>query len=123
MIPPPGPISPLLVGRDDALALARRRWLATAEGSGHLLLVAGEAGIGKSRILAELRALAGDIRTFTASAWPRDAQVGGALLLDLARDLGSGEHADRLRDLLSEDAAVDRDPLRRRRRLVADLAE
>jgi DNA-binding CsgD family transcriptional regulator len=39
-------------GRDDLLALADRRLAAAAAGQGHLLFVAGEAGIGKTRLLA-----------------------------------------------------------------------
>ena len=42
-------ISPLLVGRDDLLELATGRLDEAAEGRGQLLLIAGEAGIGKSR--------------------------------------------------------------------------
>ena len=35
-----------MLGRDDLLALAARRVAAVRAGSGHLLLLAGEAGIG-----------------------------------------------------------------------------
>jgi predicted ATPase len=44
--------SPVLVGRDDLLALAERRLGEVAGGRGQLLFVAGEAGIGKTRLLA-----------------------------------------------------------------------
>ena len=43
--------SPVLVGRDAFLALADRRLVEAAAGRGHLLLLAGEAGIGKTRLL------------------------------------------------------------------------
>ena len=47
-----GPLlSPLLVGRDDLLNLADRRLAEAAEGNGQLLLLAGQAGVGKSRLL------------------------------------------------------------------------
>ena len=44
-------LSPLLVGRDDLLALADRRLGEAAAGRGHLLLLSGEAGIGKTRMV------------------------------------------------------------------------
>ncbi|MCU1557124.1 MAG: Fimbriae protein [Microbacteriaceae bacterium] len=119
--------SPVLVGREDALALAHRRWEAARSGSGHLLLVAGEAGIGKSRIVDELAAhVAEDARTITASTWPRDAQVGGALFLDLADQLGRRGFAGpaaRLRTLLADGATIEGDPIRRRRVLVGELTD
>ena len=37
---------PLLVGRDDLLQLVDRRLGEAASGRGHLLMLAGEAGIG-----------------------------------------------------------------------------
>ena len=49
-------VSPLLVGRDDLLALAERRISEVAAGRGHMLLLAGEPGIGKSRLADELSA-------------------------------------------------------------------
>lgn len=50
-------LSPILAGRDDEIA-ALRGWLAAlAGGSGTTILIAGEAGIGKSRLLREAAAL------------------------------------------------------------------
>jgi predicted ATPase/class 3 adenylate cyclase len=44
-----------LVGREEELALCRDRWIRAHEGHGQMVLVVGEAGIGKSRLVAELR--------------------------------------------------------------------
>ena len=48
--PPPGS---QLVGRDDALEVLRSRVAALTGGSGGTVLIAGDAGIGKSRLLRE----------------------------------------------------------------------
>jgi DNA-binding SARP family transcriptional activator len=45
-------------GRVDAVASLRRAWETAARGRGLLALVSGEAGIGKSRLIAELVAIA-----------------------------------------------------------------
>ncbi len=50
----PAPRSPVLVGRQAELATALRLLHAAGRGEGSALLVTGEAGIGKSRLLAEL---------------------------------------------------------------------
>jgi predicted ATPase len=123
--------SPVLVGRDDLLALADRRLAEAAAGQGHLLFVAGEAGIGKTRLLAAV-AEAARRRSFgvvRAAAFPGDVEASGGLLLDLASDLRqSGEAglrevgqamAGRLREL----AEVGGDRHRQRRLLVQDLAD
>jgi class 3 adenylate cyclase len=44
-----------LVGRDEELALLRRRWEQAKEGEGQVVLLSGEAGIGKSRLVQELK--------------------------------------------------------------------
>ena len=49
-------VSPLtqLVGRDEELDLLLRRWRESKGGEGRIVLLSGEAGIGKSRLLAAL---------------------------------------------------------------------
>jgi class 3 adenylate cyclase/tetratricopeptide (TPR) repeat protein len=44
-----------LVGREEELDLLARRWSHTRDGEGQVVLLSGEPGIGKSRILATLR--------------------------------------------------------------------
>ena len=48
-----------LVGRAEELALLRRCWDRARDGEGQLMLIVGEAGIGKSRLLEEFRATLG----------------------------------------------------------------
>jgi class 3 adenylate cyclase/tetratricopeptide (TPR) repeat protein len=43
-----------LVGRDEETELLRRRWARAKAGEGQVVLIAGEAGIGKSRLTAAL---------------------------------------------------------------------
>ena len=47
------PLTPL-VGRDEEIDLLLRRWARAKSGDGQVVLVSGEPGIGKSRIIAEL---------------------------------------------------------------------
>ena len=44
-------ICPALIGRDPQLAAVRRVLTRGREGNGHVALIVGEAGIGKSRLL------------------------------------------------------------------------
>ncbi len=44
-----------LVGREEELALLHRRWAQTTDREGQVVLLSGEPGIGKSRLVRELR--------------------------------------------------------------------
>ena len=129
----------MLVGRDDLMALADRRLVTAARGSGQLLLLAGEAGIGKTRLLTQIIARAIDLgfSVHSAGAYPRDHEVAGGLLADLAADLtrspetsaiGAGL-ARRLGDIgrtthpLPPADPADGDAHRLRRILITDLAD
>ncbi len=50
-----------LVGREDELDLLRDHWASARVGDGRIVLLRGEPGIGKSRLVEELRAYAADI--------------------------------------------------------------
>ena len=45
-----------LVGRDEEIALLMRRWERARQGDGQLVLIIGEPGIGKSRLIEEFHA-------------------------------------------------------------------
>ena len=53
--------TPPLVGRELDLAVAREQLTRSARGTPASLLVRGEAGIGKSRLVAELAGVAGEV--------------------------------------------------------------
>ena len=138
-------LCPVLIGRADLLALAERRLTAAAAGTGQLLFLSGEAGIGKTRLLTEIvrRATTLGFLTVGAGAFPRDAEVAGGLLSDLAADLQrtpaaavvGQQIARRLADMFTEDhgrrddgrsgdgGRRGGDAHRQRRMLVSDLAE
>ena len=129
-----GLVCPVLVGRDELLDLADRRIAEVVAGDGRFLLLSGEAGVGKTRLLAaiEARARAAGFRAVRGGAYPSDLQVPGAILIDLARALqrqaelsGLGARIeDRLADRAAPDPVGTRlDPARRRRLLVLDVAE
>ena len=83
--------SPVLVGRDTHLALLAGHLDDAAAGQGLIVFVAGEAGIGKTRLLGVLARQAG-IREFAvarAAAYPGDTQSLAGLLVDLASDLAA----------------------------------
>jgi len=82
-------LSSLLVGRDELIALAGRRLTEVEPGRGHFLFVSGEAGIGKTRLIAEIARMAAGrgFRVATARLTPQDHDAPAAAVLDVARAL------------------------------------
>ncbi len=82
-------ISPVLVGRDELLDTAQRHLEDALAGRGSFLLLAGEAGIGKSRLMdaIELRAMAAGFKAVDGAVAPQDHDVPAASLLDMARSM------------------------------------
>jgi len=117
---------PLLVGRDDLLVLADRRLDDVTAGRGQFLLLAGEAGIGKTRLLAAIRRKA-EARGFSSvegAVAPQDRDVPAASILDLARTMTRQPlFADLGRELLDLIDATRVDEHVQRRRLVAGLVD
>ena len=123
--------SPVLVGRDSFLALIEDRLAGAAAGEGRLLFVAGEAGIGKTRLLSAVarRADASGFAVVRAAAFPDDVQSLAGLLLDLAGNLLPAREpalSELGRSLTSRVRAISDaagDAHHRRRVLVQDLAD
>ena len=57
-----------LVGRDEEIAMLMRRWERARQGEGQLVLIVGEPGLGKSRLIEELRIRLRDT-THTWTEW------------------------------------------------------
>jgi DNA-binding CsgD family transcriptional regulator/tetratricopeptide (TPR) repeat protein len=123
--------SPVLVGRDAFLTQMESRLADAAAGAGCVLFVAGEAGIGKTRLLGSIRrrAQASSFGVARAAAFPGDVQSLGGLLLDLASDLVSAPESvlgDLGQSITSRIRAIPADAgdaHHRRRLLVQDLAD
>jgi DNA-binding CsgD family transcriptional regulator len=84
-------VCPTLVGRDAALAAARHALDRAGEGHGSTLLVSGEAGIGKSRLVRDLigRARARGFVVLEGACFETDRGQPYAPVLDLVRVLST----------------------------------
>jgi predicted ATPase len=82
---------PVLVGRDAPLSLLLGALEEAVAGSGDVVLVEGEAGIGKTRLVQELceRARERGARVLEGSCWPFLETVPYAPLLGILEGLGS----------------------------------
>jgi DNA-binding CsgD family transcriptional regulator len=119
-------LSPILIGRDDLLDLAERRLAEAAAGRGQFLLLAAEAGIGKSRFIAavETKARGTGFRTAAGFLAPADRDVPAASLLDMARSMTRVQPwADLGRKLLDLADATVTAPKPRRRILVLEAVD
>ncbi len=78
-------VCPILVGRSAELAALQAHIQRTSSEQGGIVLVSGEAGIGKSRLVAELRRSTQSLgfRLFTGQCFPTDRSCSYAPLIDL----------------------------------------
>jgi DNA-binding CsgD family transcriptional regulator len=86
-------VCPVLIGRTEALASFARVFAQVTSGQGQAVLVSGEAGIGKSRLVAEARARAGpeQVCFLQGSCCEQDRALPFAPLVDLLRSLLLGD--------------------------------
>jgi predicted ATPase len=78
-------VCPILVGRSAEMNLLQECIETAASGQGGVVLLSGEAGIGKSRLVAELQqsASAQDFQLLSGQCFPTDRSCSYAPLLDL----------------------------------------
>lgn len=100
---------PILIGRDECVARFERAFSAVAAGGGRTITVAGEAGIGKSRLAGELasraRAIAPGARVLRGHCFERDASVPFAPLVDLWRSFALTAQPDDIKTVFGGEAA------------------
>jgi hypothetical protein len=85
-----------LVGRREELRQLTEHLVAATEGKGGVLRLLGEAGVGKSRLLAELRAIAAptEFAFVCARADEGERDEAYSVVRDLVRDLAGTEEED-----------------------------
>ncbi len=117
--------SPLIVGRDALLALADRRIADAKSAHAGLLMLAGEAGIGKTRLLHAIlqQAVVAGFRRAKGDLAPQDHLVPLASLRDLARAMEPKDFGSLGQHLLDVRGGKGQDSLASRRLLVRELAE
>jgi DNA-binding CsgD family transcriptional regulator/tetratricopeptide (TPR) repeat protein len=119
-------LCPIIVGRDDLLELADRRLAEAGAGRGELLLLAGESGVGKTRLLDAIRhkARARGFVDANGAVAPQDRVVPSALIMDLARTVRRNPAFGKLgEDLLAMRGDHDADALGSRRLFVLDVVD
>jgi DNA-binding CsgD family transcriptional regulator/Flp pilus assembly protein TadD len=115
----------VLIGRDPQVAVLARFLEQARSGQGQIALISGEAGIGKSRLVAETRKLA-DQQGFTilqGNCFERDRALPYAPLIDLLRMLPKETSLphDLLVLLSGQHMTTDADPEQTKRRLFDAL--
>ncbi|HLJ32655.1 MAG TPA: AAA family ATPase, partial [Ktedonobacteraceae bacterium] len=91
----PAMITPQLVGRTSQLATLHLLVEQAKRGEGHLVLISGEAGIGKTRLVAEVKTSTSSqgFLLLQGNCFPTDSAYPYAPLLDLLRSLFASNQA------------------------------
>jgi len=122
-----GPLlCPLIVGRDELLELADQLIREAAQGRGRTVLLSGQAGLGKTRLIRAMirKAEAAGLRVNGGSVAPQDRQVPLASIREMAIGMrGDAVFAGLGADLLAIDGQHDGDALGSRRLIVRSAAD
>jgi predicted ATPase len=122
---PPSILCPILIGRDPQVAVLARLLDQARAGHGQIALISGEAGIGKSRLVAETRKLAYEqgFAILQGTCFEPDRVLPYAPLIDLLRTLPLATTLPtELSVLLSgQHTTTDADPEQTKRRLFAQF--
>jgi len=115
-----------LVGRDEERELLERRWQRASNGSGQVVMVSGEAGIGKSRLSRGLREQIRDHQHIQLNYQCSPFHVSSALYpvinqLERAADYSPGDDAEAKLDKLEQLLAQSTDEIEFSARLLAEL--
>ncbi len=99
-------VSPILIGRAAQLELLERAVDGIVNGRGETFLIAGEAGIGKSRLIAETREYATrrGLQVLEGHCFEQDLSLPYAPLLDLLRARFAGRSAEEMKQELGASA-------------------
>jgi len=119
-------VSPILVGRDDLLGRIEAQVGEAVRGRGRTLLLSGQAGIGKTRLLrvAARKAQAAGFRVDGGSVAPQDLQVPLASIREMATGMRGSEAFGSLSEkLLAIDGRHPGDALGARRLIVRSTAD
>jgi DNA-binding CsgD family transcriptional regulator len=100
-------VCPVLIGRVAQLDALERRIALARESHGQTLLIAGEAGIGKSRLLAEVqaRAVQQGFALFQGRCFAPDRALPYAPLIDLLRTFLAANPVDAIADAMGPGVA------------------
>jgi DNA-binding CsgD family transcriptional regulator/tetratricopeptide (TPR) repeat protein len=122
-----GPLlCPVIIGRDDLLELSDQLIREAAHGHGQVLFLAGQAGLGKSRLLSAIgrKARAAGLRVNGGAVAPHDRQVPLASIREMATGMRGDEEFGSLgTDLLAIDGRHAGDALGARRLIVRSAAD
>src|SRR5437764_11566860 len=88
-------VCPILIDRNNELAILHELIDQAKSGRGQVVLLSGEAGVGKSRLVAEVKSHAAshDFLLLQGSCFPTDHTIPYAPLLDLLRSFLTGHSA------------------------------
>src|SRR5215831_18331180 len=95
-------LCPIMVGRASYLELVKQRIEEARHGRGGTFLLVGEAGIGKSRLVAEAKSRAEDLTILQGNCFEADRGLPYAPILDLLRTFIASHSAEVLNPFLPE---------------------